>query len=38
MGLKGRRIRNWAGRIMAVLFGESWGEFTKLHSRFFCES
>ena len=35
-GAEGETHPELGGRIMAALFGESWGEFTKLHSRFFA--
>ena len=35
-GAEGETHPELGGRIMATLFGESWGEFTKLHSRFFA--
>jgi hypothetical protein len=35
-GAEGDTHPELGGRIMAALFGESWGEFTKLHSRFFA--
>jgi hypothetical protein len=37
-GAEGETHPELGGRIMAVLFGESWGEFTKLHSRFFASA
>jgi hypothetical protein len=35
-GAEGETHPEFGGKIMAALFGESWGEFTKLHSRFFA--
>lgn len=35
-GAEGETHPELGGKIMAKLFGESWGEFTKFHSRFFA--
>lgn len=35
-GPEGQRHPEWAGRVMARLFGEEWGAFTRLHSRYYA--
>jgi hypothetical protein len=32
----GQRHPEWAGRVMARWFGPAWGDFTRLHSRYYA--
>lgn len=36
-GDEGQRHPELGGRIMAALFGEAWGDFTRLHSRYYAK-
>jgi hypothetical protein len=36
-GAEGQRHPELGGRIMTRLFGEAWGDFTRLHSRYYAK-